>query len=138
MCVYRKVKESCINVSLVYHPNINFISLQFHLIHDDEFHVVASSNPNTLPLNWKENFITEHYADNQAFNTPLKATILNKNISVKVYSTNEVDKIRASEGALDVASEGAVSNDDSEPEITDSSNNDVGDSDDSQRDASLA
>ena len=61
----------------------------------------------------------------------MKAIISNKNISVKVRSANKVNRIRASEGALDIASEGAISNDNSvAPEITDSSNDDVGDSDD--------
>ena len=68
----------------------------------------------------------------------MKAIILNKNIAVKVHSANEIDRIRAFEGALDVASERAVSNDDSAaPETTDSSNDNVSDSDDLQRDDSL-
>ena len=82
-----KSRNHASNASLVYDPNENFISPQFHLVHDDEFHTVIRSNPNTLPPNWKENFIIDHYADAPSFDTPLKAIVSNKDTSVKIRLT---------------------------------------------------
>ena len=75
-----KSKNHAANVSLVYDPNTNCISPQFHLVHDNEFHTVTSSSSNTLPPNWKEAFSTDHYAEDPNFNAPLTANVNNKDV----------------------------------------------------------
>ena len=48
------VEKSCehaSNVSLVLNPDTNFISLQFHIVHNDDFQTVSLSGINSLPLN---------------------------------------------------------------------------------------
>ena len=47
----RKSKEHTSNISLVFNPATNHISLQFHVVHDDHFQTISPSGSNSLLLN---------------------------------------------------------------------------------------
>ena len=92
-CVFvGKSKEHASNVSLVYNPATNHLSPQFHIVHDDDFQT-ATSNNNSLPLNWKEVFETSHFNDDPSFTTPLEAKTKDKTLQVKVRRNKDANII---------------------------------------------
>ena len=80
-----KSRENAASVSLILNPETNFVSSNFHIVHYDNFQTIVS-NANNLPPNWKEIFDTDHYANDENFTVPLKATLPNstKSTTVKI------------------------------------------------------
>ena len=109
-----KSREHASNVSLVFKPVTNHISPQFHIVHDDDFQTVSPSGSNSLPLNWKEVFEIDHYANDQNFQTPLEAKVNDKIAKVSARFPDPDNEpanntvALASEGDITMDSEGDV------------------------------
>ena len=57
-------------MSLTSNPEINSVSMHFHMVYDDDFQKVVL-DATSLPRNWREVFDFNHHAEDEEFLVPL-------------------------------------------------------------------